>query len=491
MSQPSHPTLINLPQPPSNPDTPSEMPGTPTSTTTSLSALSTTAIKDGHRGQAHHGHYYRGHQHNPSTTSLEAERADRISRLAGLSTVSTLRGPPAGFVPLQNQQYYNSNNPLDSPQTTPTSTTGFPHFPSNGNNNSNAMHNFIIAMGSGSGGPSGVGGIPGGLTPAYFDAAGQPVAATKMSTVGSASATTEDAGSVGGRSVGGRTTGTEERNDFVDEYVNRDDGNDRDSASGYIGMDDELMDGLATRSLGGFEDRMSDDGNASLVGFGEGAGSTVSGPIYHRRPLPGLQSSASAMASGVAWGLERSSSGLSEGGSALGGWRRDILRASERDNSGLSGGSAGGDTPVSQSAIQERREARLVDGVALDGATTSLVPADVDIFVDTTTRGPVPVIQPLQPNISAIRETQQPHSHQQQQQALAQAQAQAQARHLGSGLAATARPSTSTSMPASREAAERIIRERLDNGEARIGATALGSPRASEPLGRFYFEERK
>ncbi|KAK0725474.1 hypothetical protein B0H67DRAFT_570613 [Lasiosphaeris hirsuta] len=488
MSQPSHPTLINLPQPPSNPDTPSEMPGTPTSTTTSLSALSTTAIKDGHRGQAHHSHYHRGHHHNPSTTSLEAERADRISRLEGLSTVSTLRGPPAGFVAPQNQQHYNSsNNPLDSPQTTPTSTTGFPAFLSNGNNNSNsnAMHNFIIAMGSGSGGPSGVGGIPGGLTPAYFDAAGQPVATTKMSTVGSASATTEDAGSVGGRSLGGRTTGTEERNDFVDEYISRDDGNDRDSASGYIGMDDELMDGLATRSLGGFEDRMSDDGNASLVGFGEGAGSTVSGPIYHRRPLPGLQSSASAMASGVAWGLERSSSGLSEGGSALGGWRRDILRASD---SGLNGGSAGGDTPVSQSAIQERREARMVDGVALDGAT------DDDIFVDTTTRGPVPVIQPLQQNMSAIRETQQPHSHQQQQQqALAQAQAQAQAhaRHLGSGLAATARPSTSGSTPASREAAERIIRERLDNGEARVGNTALGSPRTSEPLGRFYFEERR
>ncbi|CRK33667.1 hypothetical protein BN1708_016267 [Verticillium longisporum] len=142
MAQP-HPTLINLPPPGSNPDTPSEMPGTPTSTTTSMSALSTTAIKDGQRGHLPHGHTDRGHTHNPSTQSLEAERADRISRLAGLERVSTLRASG-------QQQLAGGVNSL-SPQTASTSTYGFP--PNNPN-----------------------------PTPAYFDAQGQPTAATKMST---------------------------------------------------------------------------------------------------------------------------------------------------------------------------------------------------------------------------------------------------------------------------------------------------------------------
>lgn len=48
------------------------------------------------------------------------------------------------------------------------------------------------------------------------------------------------------------------------------------------------------------DDNLSDDdGSASLVGFGEGANSTYSGPIYVRRPLPGA-------------GIERTSSSLSE-----------------------------------------------------------------------------------------------------------------------------------------------------------------------------------
>ncbi|KAK3384998.1 hypothetical protein B0H63DRAFT_176080 [Podospora didyma] len=434
MSQPSQPTLINLP-PPAGPDTPSEMPGTPTSTTTSLSALSTTAIKDGHRGHGpHFGH--RGHHHNLSTNSLEAERADRISRLAGLSTVSTLRGPLAAG----GSGNYNN---ADSPQTTPTST-GFP----------------IISHTA----------APGGLTPAYFDATGQPVAATKMSTVGTASATE----SVGGRTNAATETAGEEERDGEeddDEDMLSMDANgetetemDSASASGYTGrngrggaMDEDLLEdyNLGARSIGGYEDRMSDDGSASLVGFGEGAGSTVSGPIYHRRPLPlGQQSSAGAMA-GV-WGigtLERSSSGLSEGATGAAARRDTVVRS-------------GGETPVSQSALAERREARMVDGVALDGATaTAVAPpnADDDIFVDTTTRGPVPV----QPTMSAIRETQQPHSHQQV----------AQAQYLTSALS-------------TREAAERILRERLDDGESRVGATAMGSPKGSEPLGRFYFEDR-
>lgn len=78
-----------------------------------------------------------------------------------------------------------------------------------------------------------------------------------------------------------------------------------DSASGYVGTTqhtdmDVDEDNMTNRSVGQFEqdDNMSDDGSASLVGFGEGANSTISGPIYVRRPLPGM---------------ERTSSGLSEG----------------------------------------------------------------------------------------------------------------------------------------------------------------------------------
>lgn len=370
--------LINLPPPSSNPDTPNDMPGTPTSTTTSLSALSTTAIKDGHRGHTHTLPTFGGrggHHHHPSTNSLEAERADRISRLAGLERVSTLRAPG-------NQQNANS------PQTTPTST-GFPVTP-----NVNAQ----------------IGALP--VAPAYFDSNGQPTAVTKVSTVGTASAT----GSVGART----TTETDDPTE-VDEDVMSMDTNyrtmDVDSTSGADPMDEDMT----SRSVGGFEDRMSDDGTASLVGFGEGANSTVSGPIYHRRPLPGT-----AGATGV-WGLERSSSGLSEAA---------VLRSQQLRE-------AGGDTPVSLSAQAERRDARMVDGVSVDGSG-HVGTADDDVFVDTTTRGPVPV-QDGQMNIGST----------------------------------------------SCEAVERIVRERLDDGRVANAGPALGSPKGSERLGRFYFEDKR
>ncbi|TPX14703.1 uncharacterized protein E0L32_005098 [Thyridium curvatum] len=416
MSQQSHPMIINLPQPPSNPDTPSEMPGTPTSTTTSLSALSTTAIKDGHRGHALASAGGRGHGHHASTNSLEAERADRISRLAGLSTVSTLR-PPHG----SHGQYQNLPT-----QTTPTSS-GFPA------------------------------GVASGITPAYFDAQGQPIAPTKMSTVGTASATE----SVGGRTLADGREDDQDMPDNEEDLLSMDTNyreTEMDSASGYLGAGagemDPMDEDLATRSVGGFDDRMSDDGSASLVGFGEGAGSTVSGPIYHRRPIP-AGSSAGAMAN--IWGLERSSSGLSEGGT-VGGQRRDTVRPGDRE---------GGETPVSINAAAERREARMMDGIATDGGGTSS-------FVDTTARGPIPVGQ-VQPNTSAVRETQQPSSHQQlQQQELQQQELQQQG-----------------NLPP-RDAAERILRDRLDEGEAHVGDAAMGSPgQGGERLGKFYFEGRK
>jgi hypothetical protein len=157
----------------------------------------------------------------PSNNTLEAERADRISRLAGLERVSTAR-----------------------PQN--------PHTP----------------------GGSAVPGANLAQIPGYFDQNGNPVYTTKMSTVGSASAT----GSVGGGQTttwaSGSTKGATERDD--DDEMSMDanyrdiDDRDRYSASAM----DEDMDG----------DGMSD--NTSLVGFGEGAGSTVSGPTYSRREAP-------------------------------------------------------------------------------------------------------------------------------------------------------------------------------------------------------------
>ncbi|KAK3317888.1 hypothetical protein B0T19DRAFT_301181 [Cercophora scortea] len=400
MAQQPRPTFINLPQPSSRPDTPSEMPGTPTSTTTSLSALSTTAIKDGRRG-------FHGHQHK---SSLEAERADRISRLPGMPSVSTSRGPPG-------------QNNAGSPQTTPTSTTA----------------------------------LGGGLTVAFFDAGGQPVAANKMSTVGTASATESTGTETRGGdnyTLGERDDDEEDDDNENDEEMSLDAGDpeaegeiemDSASTSGYMGED---MDN--PRSLGGFEDRMSDDGSASLVGFGEGAGSTVSGPIYHRR-LPGQGSSAGAMMAGVL-ALERSNSGLSEAGG-----RRDTMRGGV-DREAV-------DTPVSQSAVMERREALMVDGVALDGTAD-----DDKSFIDTSTQGPVPV----PPATGAARQIEQRSAQSHRQGAHAQPQG-------GSGAAGAS----------SREVAESILRDRLDNGESRVGNTALRSPKGEDELGRFYFEDQK
>ncbi|KOS17720.1 hypothetical protein ESCO_002750 [Escovopsis weberi] len=368
MTQASHPTLINLPPPGSNPETPSETPGTPTSTTTSLSALSTTAIKDGHRGHLPSAFFGRGHQHNPSITSLEAERADRISRLAGLERVSTLLPRSSGnhsasHSPNRNMTsnhngeeeegqeyaYQDPNNntgshPDDntedaassvSPQTTPTSTTGFPpNFPA-------TQH----------------------LTPAYFDSNGQPVAVTKISTVGTASATDSHLGELDDR----RTMGGDHDEDIRSTDTNYYREGESVASMSMGGPDPDATDpdleGLGARSVGGFEDRMSDDGSASLVGFGEGAGSTVSGPIYHRRPVPHAAQ---------LWSLERSNSGLSD------------ARRADRE------ASMGGDTPASASAAQERREARMVDGVAADLGSPA-GNSDQDVFVDTTFRGPVPV----------------------------------------------------------------------------------------------------
>ncbi|KAK4457488.1 hypothetical protein QBC42DRAFT_188458 [Cladorrhinum samala] len=349
-----------FPPEPSDPPSPSpsEVPGTPTSTTTSLSALSTTAIKDGHRG----------HPNNPAplshtrfnTHSQEAEqRADRISRLPGLSSYLVSSG--SGYAGSAASARF------------PTSRPGTGHVPQ--------------------------------PVAAYFDAAGQPVVTSKMSTVGSASASaTESMGGTDGGTVNTGTntasgTGTEVGDAGEMEGVEEDRGS-------FLEDEDE------DEEMGGVDEGE----NESLVGFGEGAGSVIEGDIYGKfRPGLGGRTGSGALA------RENSGSGLSEEPSRK-------------------------ETPVSLDAVKERRDARMMNGVALDGTRTNG-------WVDTTTRGP----------------TQQPGSHQHVVQ-----------HQRPSGVAS---PTTVQS----RETAERILSERL-GGSGQGQGMATGNQAGA--LGKFFFEER-
>jgi hypothetical protein len=127
-------------------------------------------------------------------------------------------------------------------------------------------------------------------------------------------------------------------------------------------------------------DGMSDEGNASLVGFGEGAGSTVSGPTYTRS------------------------------------------RASQMQSAGAPSPASASTGVASMSALEQRKDARMMDGIADDTASG---------FVDTTTRSPVP----------------------------------------SRGVAA----------------AEKIVRDRLDEGEAKL--PPMNTPDEAG-LGKFYFEKK-
>lgn len=227
----STPTLINLPPPPSDPVTPSDMgPGTPNSGTTSLSALSTTAIKDGHQG---HPHPYARHTHQSSsasatsTSTLEAERADRISRLAGLERIATARAGGGAGAGGGNQNLVSGTATSFAPTVTSGHFNQQSHILASNNSNYNNQQQ------------------------GYFDSYPQQLI-KERSTVGSASAT---------GSIGGRTTWASGSDAFDHDKMSEDP--DDDSS---VGGDD-------------VDDRMSDEGNASLVGFGEGANSTISGPI--------------------------------------------------------------------------------------------------------------------------------------------------------------------------------------------------------------------
>lgn len=187
-----------------------------------------------------------------------------------------------------------------------------------------------------------------------------------MSTVGSASATESHPGE-GDDSRDSRQTIGDHDEDMFSDTNYREAGSVASMAAEPDAMDEDMDgEGLATQSVGGYEDRMSDDGSASLVGFGEGANSTVSGPIYQRRVIPG-----GSQQQQQPWGVERTPSGLSD------------LRRGESAMGGDGGGPG-------LSALQERRDARMIDGVATDPSHGSTLPPEQEAYVDTTFRGPVP-----------------------------------------------------------------------------------------------------
>lgn len=225
---------------------------------------------------------------------------------------------------------------------------------------------------------------------------------TRMSTVGTASAT----GSTTGRTTTWASNSAKGQTEADDDEMSMDnnfremDDRDRFSASA---MDEELD-----------NDGMSDD--TSLVGFGEGAGSTVSGPTYSRSNLL--------------------ASPLAVGKSGLG-------KEVQSSNPG---------TPVSASTSatteQQKREARMLDGITDDNTSG---------YVDTAARGQgVGVGGGVGASIAGSRNS------------------------TGSGLG------TGTGT----EAAENILKDRIDDSPGAAGRPPLGSPDQGG-LGKFYFEEKK
>lgn len=141
--------------------------------------------------------------------------------------------------------------------------------------------------------------------PGYFDANNQPQIFRERSTVGSASAT---------GSVGGRTTWASGSDAFEPDRMSEDQD-------------------VETSSMGGFSDEA-----ASLVGFGEGA----------RTPARQLS--------------QMGSPAISKG--AVPGYMREQAVGSPM--AGLSGPASSGMTPTLSSTEQQKRDARMIDGMAYD-----------------------------------------------------------------------------------------------------------------------------
>ncbi|KAI9795736.1 MAG: hypothetical protein M1825_001258 [Sarcosagium campestre] len=151
--------------------------------------------------------------------------------------------------------------------------------------------------------------------PGYFDNINAQV--KERSTVGSASAT---------GSVGGRTT----------TWASSSDANDADK------MSEDQDDGVS--STGGF----SDEGNASLVGFGEGASSTISGPVSTGSRIPARQSAALGSPPGGKAGIA-------------------ALQAQQQGGVvGSASSTASATTATAASAAEQLRDAKMIDGVSDD-----------------------------------------------------------------------------------------------------------------------------
>ncbi|DAA76781.1 TPA_exp: Uncharacterized protein A8136_7010 [Trichophyton benhamiae CBS 112371] len=183
----------------------------------------------------------------------------------------------------------------------------------------------------------------------YFDT--HPHMLKERSTVGSASATESiSRGSLGGRT---RTTWASGSDDVYgqDETIDEED------------VDPDDADARST-------DAFSDEGNASLVGFGEGANSTISGPIS--TPVQRL----------AAAGLSRQSSSMTGvSNTAVAG----SSPTSSRFSHPITHQSQSQQPPQSPTSAPGSRAAAAVDAQMLDGMTY-----DEDI-VDTTARSPLPV----------------------------------------------------------------------------------------------------
>lgn len=199
--------------------------------------------------------------------------------------------------------------------------------------------------------------LPGGAASyGYFDS---PATLKERSTVGSASAT----GSLGGNTYTSTwASGSEAYEDKMSEDT---DPTDRD-------RDRDHDDAISSIS------NVSDEGNASLVGFGEGASSTISGPTS--RPPPGLNRMSSggvrptSMNSNVSRSnplasyLQQQQSQQQQNPSQL---YQQQQASQGYGNSGMSPSPAGSNTP------EPMEDARMVDGMTFDN--------DV---VDTTARTP-------------------------------------------------------------------------------------------------------
>jgi hypothetical protein len=185
----------------------------------------------------------------------------------------------------------------------------------------------------------------------YFDS---PATLKERSTVGSASAT----GSLGGNTYTSTwASGSEAYEDKMSEdtdLADRDRDRDHDDAFSSVS-------------------NASDEGNASLVGFGEGASSTISGPTS--RPPPGL----TRMASGGPGTGPRPTSMSSNVGRSnpLASYLQQQSPSLYQQQLGSGGDEGMAVSPAGSNTPEPMDDARMVDGMTFD--------SDV---VDTTARTP-------------------------------------------------------------------------------------------------------